>query len=154
MRDINEMSLAEAMEINNWKYSEKYSIYSFDGSEEDLKELISGSYLSVKDEYKNIIGYYCYGAAAQVPAGRLFGAYEDRSFLDIGLGMRPNACGNGEGLNFFLEGLEFLFNKYNARKFRLTVANFNKGLFEYMKELVLENPLSLNVRMGIKQLIL
>jgi RimJ/RimL family protein N-acetyltransferase len=126
MRDINEMSLEEAVEINNWKYSEQYSIYSFDGSEEDLNELTSGSYLSVKDENKNTIGYYCYGETAQVPVGRLFGAYEDKSFLDIGLGMRPNACGNGEGLNFLLEGLEFLFNKFNSRKFRLTVADFNQ----------------------------
>lgn len=40
--------------------------------------------------------------------------------------MRPDLCGNGEGYDFFLEGIRFAENKFLSKKFRLTVASFNK----------------------------
>lgn len=122
---INEMSENHAKEISTWTYNEPYSIYDGDGSEEFIKELIDGSYYSVIDKNDDLVGYYCFGVSAQVPAGKQYQVYDDVSFIDIGLGMRPDLCGEGNGYGFFNNGLKFAESKFSSKKFRLTVAAFN-----------------------------
>jgi len=123
---IKEMIRNYAMEISNWTYTEPYNIYNGDRGEAFIEELLTGSYFSVSDENDKVVGFYCFGDAAQVPVGNQYQAYDDRSFLDIGLGMRPDLCGKGKGYEFFLEGLNFVQHKLSVKKFRLTVVAFNK----------------------------
>jgi len=123
---IKEMSKNYAIDISTWTYKEPYNIYNGDKSEEFIKELLDGSYFSVVDEKDNIIGFYCFGIAAQVPVGKQYQVYDDIGFVDIGLGMRPDLCDKGKGFEFFIKGLEFAKNKFSITKFRLTVASFNK----------------------------
>ncbi|MCD4711734.1 MAG: GNAT family N-acetyltransferase [Clostridiales bacterium] len=122
---IKEMNENHAKEISTWTYKEPYNIYDGDDSEEFTKELMDGSYFSVVDENSDLIGYYCYGESAQVPAGKLCGVYA-QELLDVGLGMRPDLCGKGNGYDFFVNGLKFAQSKYSSKKFRLTVAAFNE----------------------------
>lgn len=124
--NINEMSENHAKEISAWTYNEPYSIYDGDGSEEFIKELMDGSYFSVVDENDDPIGYYCFGVSAQVPAGKQYQVYDDVGFIDVGLGMRPDLCGKGNGYVFFINGLKFAENEFSSKKFRLTVAAFNE----------------------------
>lgn len=42
------------------------------------------------------------------------------------MGIKPNLCGQGLGLNFFSSGLEFARSKLSSKGFRLTVATFNQ----------------------------
>lgn len=122
---INEMNKVNAEEISHWKYEEPYSMYSMNSSEEQVNEFMNGSYYSV---YKNneLVGYFCFGESAQVPIGNKVNAYDDRTFLDIGLGLKPELCGNGYGLGFLESGLNFASNKFSKDKVRLTVARFNQ----------------------------
>lgn len=124
---INEMHCEDATEISKWTYEEPYSIYSMNGSDSCIKELLNGLYFSIKDEEDNLIGYYCFGQAAQVPIGKQFGVYpEEDNIIDIGLGIKPGLCGQGLGFEFLRNGLDFARNNLRATRFRLTVAAFNE----------------------------
>ncbi|MCM1989017.1 GNAT family N-acetyltransferase [Oceanirhabdus seepicola] len=124
--NIKQMNYDEAKEISKWIYEESYSIYSMDDSEDCINELLNGHYFSVSDREDNLVGYYCFGAAAQVPVGNQFGVYDSKDFTDIGLGIKPNLCGQGLGLKFLNRGVDFARNKLSAKEFRLTVAAFNQ----------------------------
>lgn len=120
------MKYDEAEQISKWVYKEPFSIYSMDGSDKCLEELLNGYYFSVSDKENNLIGYYCFGESAQVPVGNQFGVYDCKDITDVGLGIEPNLCGQGLGLDFFYNGLDFAKNNLSAKAFRLTVAAFNK----------------------------
>lgn len=122
---IELMNKEEAVQISKWKYGEPYSMYSMDESEECIHEFINEKYYSVKEKHNNLLGYFCFGNSAQVPVGRKFGAYEDKNFIDIGLGINPNFCGQGIGYEFLKEGINFAKSNLSLNNFRLTVADFN-----------------------------
>lgn len=111
-----------AAEIVRWQYPPPYAVY--DMNESSLPELLDGSYYAVSDAEGHLVGYYCFGASAQVPAGRPHGVYPE-GYMDIGLGIRPDLCGRGQGFCFLLRGLDFARAELYAVKFRLTVASFN-----------------------------
>lgn len=124
--NIKQMNYDNAKLISKWIYQEPYSIYSMDGSDNCINELLNDDYYSVSDDENSLIGYYCFGESAQVPAGKQFGVYDDKGITDIGLGIKPNLCGKGLGFNFLCNGLDFARNMLSAKGFRLTVATFNK----------------------------
>lgn len=123
---IKQMNIEEVNQIVKWKYLSPYSIYNMNETAECLNELLNGSYYSVLDGVDNLIGYFCFGKSAQVPAGNLYGAYNDDDYTDIGLGVRPDLCGKGLGLRFLEQGINFARREFSAEKFRLTVAGFNQ----------------------------
>jgi Acetyltransferases len=124
--NIKQMNYNEAKQISKWVYKKPYSIYSMDGSDNCIDELLNGTYFSVSDRENNLLGYYCFGESAQVPVGNQFGVYDCNDITDVGLGISPNLCGQGLGLKFFNSGLDFARNKLSAKGFRLTVAAFNQ----------------------------
>jgi [ribosomal protein S18]-alanine N-acetyltransferase len=123
---ISKMNEGDAREVCRWCYEEIYSIYSMDGSTECTSELLNGSYYCVKNEDNKMIGFYCFGQDAQVPIGNMYGAYKDKDFMDIGLGMRPDLCGKGNGYEFLRKEIEFAKTLFGVEKLRLTVAEFNQ----------------------------
>ncbi len=115
----------EAMEINTWTYEEPYSLYSFSGEKEVIEELLDGTYYGCCDDQGDLIGYFCFGANAQVPGGRDANLYGGEDVIDIGLGMKPALTGKGMGKEFFQAGIAFATKEFNAKMFRLSVATFN-----------------------------
>lgn len=122
---IQQMQKSDADDISTWKYQKPYSIYDMDGSDELKSELMNGSYYSAYIN-EDLYGYFCFGRSAQVPAGNSVGAYSDKGYLDVGLGMKPKFCDKGMGKIFFEEGLKFALEEFSQNRFRLTVATFNK----------------------------
>ncbi len=118
------MTLPMAMEIVHWTYPDEYAIYSFDGSDESVEELLCGDYYGCLDDNDRLIGGYCFGVSAQIPT------MEDdpytSDFLDIGVCLKPELCGQGFGREFFTMGMEFAQEVMKASSLRLTVAEFNK----------------------------
>ncbi len=115
----------EAMEINTWTYEEPYSLYSFSGEKEVIEELLDGTYYGCCDDQGDLIGYFCFGANAQVLGGRDANLYGGEDVIDIGLGMKPALTGKGIGKEFFQAGIAFATKEFNAKMFRLSVATFN-----------------------------
>ncbi|MFN7249931.1 MAG: GNAT family N-acetyltransferase [Anaerobacillus sp.] len=120
VRDMNEFF---AKEILNWKYEFPYDIYNL--TPDSIKELIENDYYCVIDKIneEGLVGFFCIGDSAQVPTGSQFGAYP-KGFVDIGIGMKPELTGRGNGKDFF----SFILNQIQKNAYtplRLTVANFN-----------------------------
>ncbi|MBU9722837.1 GNAT family N-acetyltransferase [Bacillus alkalicola] len=122
-----------AHHIASWQYPPPYELYSMDGSQETIQELLEGNYyVALKDEA--IYGYFCYGAGARVPGGYDAGIYDDKSLVDIGLGLHPNNTGKGLGMPFLLEMMHFLKTQLNPCAFQLVVATFNERAINVYKK--------------------
>lgn len=74
---VKQMNIEEAEQIVRWRYKEPYSIYNMDESDECLAELLNGSYHSFFDSRDKLVGFFCFGKSAQVPAGNAYGVYSD-----------------------------------------------------------------------------
>lgn len=111
-----------AIDILGWKYEKPYDLYNNVLSGEAILELTRLTYKAILSDEK-VVGFFCTGEDAQVPAGHEVGAYED-DCMDIGLGLRPDLTGNGLGTEFFTYILKELRSEYEGC-IRLTVADFN-----------------------------
>ena len=123
------MTEQAAREILSWTYLPPYEIYNSEVTEEALQEFAENPYFAI---YKDgaLVGFYCTGYAAQVPFGYYFQAYPE-GFLDIGLGMRPDLTGQGQGTGF----LQFIVNSVETNQaLRLTVTAFNKRAIALYKK--------------------
>lgn len=120
------MALEEAESIVKWSYEPPYSMYNMSDDEEDIQELMDGSYYSVKNPKSELIGFFCFGKNAQVGAGAKQGMYVDQTALDIGLGLRPDLTGQGIGREFLIAGMDFAQKQFTPQKLRLSVAAFNQ----------------------------
>ena len=85
-----------AKQISHWTYEGEYSIYSFQPDEETLAELLDGSYFACTFG-QELVGYFCFGASATIPTVPGSVSLPQGDFLDFGLGMRPDLCGQGRG---------------------------------------------------------
>lgn len=122
---VKVMKIEEARNIVKWRYDQPYSMYNMSDNAEDIEELMDGSYFSVNTRENELIGYFCYGKNAQVPGGVQAGFYLSEDLLDIGLGIRPDLTGKGNGFDFLNVGLNFGQKQYQPKGFRLSVATFN-----------------------------
>ncbi|MBT2638272.1 MULTISPECIES: GNAT family N-acetyltransferase [unclassified Bacillus (in: firmicutes)] len=120
-----EMTKELAMDILSWHYDPPYDFYNNEVNNDAIYELLNEGYTAVEDEEGNLIGFYCSGHSAQVPKGRMLGAYTEPA-IDVGIGIHPKLTGKGNGYLF----LSFVLNELAALGshaiFRLTVAGFNK----------------------------
>ena len=53
----------------------------------------------------------------------------------IGLGMKPNLTGRGNGVQFVKAGIAYAKSKYNAKQIILSVATFNQRAIKVYKKI-------------------
>ncbi|MGA8113909.1 MAG: GNAT family protein [Actinocatenispora sp.] len=120
---IEPLTEAQADQVARWRYPAPYSVY-------DVGAAGAAGMLTPEYEYHGVgvdgelVGFCCFGVDAQVPVGRTAGWYEGDG-LDVGLGLRPDRTGRGEGAAFLAAVLRFAEERYGAALVRLTVASFN-----------------------------
>ncbi|RIW37288.1 N-acetyltransferase [Bacillus salacetis] len=98
-----------------WKYDGEYSFYDMTADEEDLEEFLQpdkSGYFAVEREGR-LIGFFSF----QNPGDGI---------LDIGLGMKPDITGKGQGFAFLQEGMKFAVDAYQPELITLSVAAFNE----------------------------
>ena len=126
------MTEADARAVGTWQYEGPYRVYSLkrdDAAPAPEDELLDkrSPYFAVHDENDELVGFFCFGTAAEVSgeveSPRLW--TRDRS-LTIGLGLRPDWTGRGLGLTFVEAGLEFARAQFAPSSFRLFVLTWNK----------------------------
>ena len=123
--EIKNIDEGFASQILNWRYDSPYDFYNNEVDDEAVKELLENNYSVMVNQNGELIGFYCAGSSAQVPAGAKVGAYSE-DIIDIGLGMAPTLTGKGNGFTFFSFVLESLYKNYGNVTVRLTVATFNQ----------------------------
>lgn len=124
------MTQEQAEEIAfNWHYDAEYSFYDMEGDKEDLVEFLNpnkrgdSNFVVTKDN--DIIGFFSFNQV-------------DINTIDIGLGMRPNLTGNGNGLEFLKAGIEFAELKYTPQNIILSVATFNQRAIKVYRKIGFE----------------
>lgn len=100
------MDEAAARAIHGWRYEPPYDVYSL--ADEPLLGLLRAfldprnAYYAILDEEGGLVAYCCFGPDAQVPGGD-YGP----PAVDVGLGLRPDLTGQGQGLEYVRAVLDF-----------------------------------------------
>ncbi|WP_425448889.1 GNAT family N-acetyltransferase [Dethiothermospora halolimnae] len=115
----------------NWKYEGLYSFYDMTGDEEDLELFLDENnwkekYFGVLDDKGHVVGFYSYSF--------------DEDIMWVGFGLKPNLTGNGIGLEFVMDGINFGLDHFNYDKkyIMLAVAKFNKRAIKVYERLGFE----------------
>ncbi len=116
---IKKMTKEYAEEIVSWQYEKPYDVYNMPNAFEVLMESYQ---VIVKDE---LIGFFCSGFDAQVPPGNY-----PEGYLDFGIGMKPELCGQHLGPEFMKEVIDAL-----GEPLRLTVYTWNERAINLYKNL-------------------
>jgi [ribosomal protein S18]-alanine N-acetyltransferase len=121
---VEEMTKERAMDSLQWTYEPPYDFYNVDCNEETILERMDGSFQTVIDEDR-LIGFFCTGDSARVPAGEDAGVYHGNA-VDLGLGMNPEWTGRGNGYAFGSFIIDHILSDDSSISIRLSVATFNK----------------------------
>jgi len=123
---IEEMNQKYAENIYKWTYPDLYSEYNFKGDQNELSQLLNGLHYAVIDEKTNeLIGFIAIGWSAQPICKASKNIYEDESFSDLALGLHPDLCGKGFGIELLDCGVKFLKELFPNDGIRLTVNKKN-----------------------------
>lgn len=127
---LEEMTQEQAEDIAfNWHYNGEFSFYDMESDKEDLVEFLDphqrGNSNFVVMNGTEVIGFFTFNKVTQ-------------NTIDLGLGMRPDLTGNGNGLGFLIAGLDFAKAKYNPEKITLSVATFNQRAIKVYRKLGFE----------------
>lgn len=126
---VDERSAREFLE---WKYESPYEIYNYspENFERDLTYHIDPSnnlYNMARDG--ELIGYCSYGRDARVPGGD----YSEEA-LDIGMMIKPELTGQGQGSHYANAVIQNGLAKYNPRKLRVTILDTNQRAIKVWKK--------------------
>jgi len=115
---------SSAREFLTWKYEPPYEIYNYspENFERDLAyhlDPINNLYSMYRND--ELIGYCSYGSDARVPGGD----YSEEA-LDIGMMIKPELTGQGNGSRYADAVIQYGISKYNPEKLRVTILKTNK----------------------------
>lgn len=118
------MDEASASALLTWRYERPYDLYDLHPDDEGAMESFldpQNGYHAILDHRGNLVAFCCFGPDAQVPGGD----YE-RLALDIGLGVRPDLTGQGNGHLYVESVIRFAQCRFAPTTFRVTIAEFNQ----------------------------
>ena len=119
------MSEPHARAILAWRYDPPYDIYDVgSGDREEAVQVLLDpqyAYYAILRAEGELAAYCCFGSDAQVPGGDY-----DTPALDVGLGVRPDLTGQGQGSAYAQAVLGFARHAFSPPAFRVTVAEFNE----------------------------
>jgi ribosomal-protein-alanine N-acetyltransferase len=119
------MTPEAAGEVLHWSYAEPYDLYNEDpeSAETTVRALLNPAYRyrTMRTGPGELVAYCCFGADARV----LGGDYTSEA-LDIGLGVRPDLTGRGQGHRFVRAVLQYASTELPSAAYRVTIAEFNR----------------------------
>jgi len=113
-----------ARQFLQWKYEPPYEVYNYspENFERDLAyhlDPANNLYSMVREG--ELIGYCSYGRDARVPGGD----YSEEA-LDIGMMIKPELTGQGQGSHYANAVMQNGIAKYNPKKLRVTILDTNQ----------------------------
>ena len=117
------MDRASALEIIQWRYPPPYDIYNLAEGKDTLAYALDpkNNLYALRDEDAQLVGFCSFGKDGQVPGGNY-----SQGALDIGLGIRPDLTGQGQGVEYAGCVLEYARQRFMPVRFRVTIAAFNQ----------------------------
>jgi GNAT superfamily N-acetyltransferase len=118
------MDTESARQIVGWRYPPPYDVYNMVPEDVDatVRDLTDPryAYYALRDGRQELVAFCCYGADARVPGGEYA-----QDALDVGMGVRPDRTGRGQGHLYARAVLDFAERNYDPRAYRVTIAAFN-----------------------------
>jgi RimJ/RimL family protein N-acetyltransferase len=113
-----------ARTIIGWRYEPPYDLYDLGRGDPEavVEDLLRPDYAyhAILTSEGELVAFCCFGEDGQVPGGNY-----DSDALDLGLGVRPDLTGQGQGGDYVQAVLDFAQRTFSARAFRVTIAAFN-----------------------------
>lgn len=134
MFEITEMTEEYANAISGWKYDEPYAEYSMKGNEDEVNEILNGLHVAAVED-NELVGYVAFGWSAQPRCGASDTIFDDESYSDIAVGLKPELCGKGLGRQLVKCAVSFVKELFPEDGVRLTVKSDNERAIKvYIKE--------------------
>ena len=114
---------ASAREFLQWKYDPPYELYNYspDNFEIDLAyHLDPANHIFSMFNNEELVGYCSFGHDARVRGGD----YAEQA-LDIGLMIKPSLTGQGLGVGFVKNVIQYAIREFQAKKLRVTILESN-----------------------------
>jgi ribosomal-protein-alanine N-acetyltransferase len=111
----------DALAMAQWRYAGEYAFYN-----QALGRLVAAA--TMRPLY-TLMGLDLFSVLSNDAAGELVGLFtftRHGRTIEVGLQMRPDRTGHGEGLAFVEAGLAFGRARYHPQSFLLYVAEFNQ----------------------------
>ena len=120
---IEPLSQSNAEEIaNHWHYEGIYAFYDMQADPEDYEEILSpearGNHYYQVLKNDELYGFFC-----------LFPVDKDKQ--ELGLGMKPEYCGKGQGKEFLQTILRFVEEKISAKILTLSVKSLTLSVADF-----------------------
>ena len=120
-RPLDESS---ARTLAGWKYEPPYDIYDLASPEPEdtLLYLLDpqNAFYGIYGQQDSLEAFCSFG-----PDGQVSGGDYSRPALDIGLGVRPDLTGQGNGAAYVNAVIDFANSTYAPERLRVTIAAFN-----------------------------
>ncbi len=119
---ITPLDRPAAAAVAAWRYPPPYDVYNLEDPAAVALFLSrrERGYYQVRAGSGELLAFCCFGEEGQVPGGDY-----SAPALDVGLGLRPDLTGRGEGRRFLAAILAFGAARFGPQTMRLTVAAFN-----------------------------
>ena len=122
---IESLTTEQVRDFIRWEYSGPYAMYNMSDEDEEAQHLFfldpQNGYFAITDGKGTLLGFCNFGEDARVPGG-------DYSLdaMDIGMGMRPDLTGQGNGNLHASVVFDFAMINYPGQQHRVTIAEFNQ----------------------------
>ena len=115
----------QARSFMRWQYSDPYAMYNISSEDEEATVRFfldpQNGYFAITDEEGTLVGFCNFGADGRVPGGDY-----SAEAIDIGMGMRPDLTGQGNGMHYAGTVFDFAKIHYPDQDHRVTIAEFNQ----------------------------
>jgi RimJ/RimL family protein N-acetyltransferase len=122
MIELRPATEQDIREFTEWHYEPPYSVYDIDMTPDEAVGyfLESDIYCHTLLDGNAMVGYCTFGHDAQVPGGNY-----DADGIDIGLGVKPERTGAGEGSRYVAAVVAFALGTFDPPQLRVTIAAGN-----------------------------
>lgn len=119
------MDEASARAIASWRYNAPYDFYNLnpDEIEKNVAYFVDpqNAFYRIANEHGELAGYCSFGPDGQVPGGDY-----SQEALDMGIGIRPDLTGRGDGVRYSELVFDFARRTFAPKSLRVTIAAFNQ----------------------------
>ena len=133
---LRRMTRTDAEEIAAWRYTGGREIYNAETTPESIREFLDGCHFSLSRRFGGRPeAFVSFGESAALPLQELRNIYEDESYTDLSLGLKPELCGQGLGRSLAAAAVRFCAVCFPGDGFRLTVARDNVPALRIYRDL-------------------